>query len=75
MKKPLIRLKIVNKNGQKVRMVVTRKIRRIYSFLKADKNKECIYRLSVRYGKGFKNEGHYATKEDLIFALKTFLEK
>lgn len=75
MKKPLIKLKIVNKNDRKIRIAVTRKIRRIYSFLKADKNKEYIYKLSVRYGKGFKNEGDYATKEDLIFALKTFLEK
>jgi len=73
--KPLIKLKIVNKNGQKVRMAVTRKIRRIHSFLKADKSRVCLYKLSVRYDGDFKNEGNYATKEDLIFALKTFLEK
>ena len=74
MKKPLISLKIVNKNGTKVRMLVTRKIMRIYSFLKAEKNKECVYKLSVRYGDGGKNEGDYNNKKDLISALKAFME-
>lgn len=74
MKKPLISLKIVNKDGQKVNMLTTRKIKRIYSFFKADKNKDCLYKLSVRYGKGFSNEGDYETKKDLIYALKAFTE-
>ena len=74
MKNPLISLKTVDKKGEKVGMVVTRKIRRIYSFLQADKTKDCVYKLSVRYGKGFKNEGGYETKTDLIYALKAFTE-
>ncbi len=74
MKKPLISLKIVNKDGQKVRMLTTRKIKRIYSFFKADKNKDCLYKLSVRYGDGYKNEGDYENKRDLIYALKAFME-
>ena len=74
MKKPLISLKIVNKDGQKVNMLTTRKIKRIYSFFKADKNTECLYKLSVRYGEGCKNEGDYETKGDLIYALKAFME-
>lgn len=73
MKKPLISLQIVNKDGQRVDMLTTRKIKRIYSFFKADKNKDCIYKLSVRYGKDFKNEGDYE-KKDLICALKAFME-
>lgn len=74
MKKPLISLEIVNKNGQRVDMLTTRKIKRIYLFFKADKNKNRIYKLSVRYGNGFKNEGDYETKQDLINALKAFTE-
>ena len=74
MKKPLISLKIVDKDGQKVRMLTTRKIKRIYSFLKADKNKDCLYKLSVRYGDGYKNEGDYNNKKDLVEALKAFTE-
>lgn len=74
MKKPLISLEIVNKDGQRVDMLTTRKIQRIYLFFKADKNKDCLYKLSVRYGQGFKNEGDYKTKQDLIYALKAFME-
>jgi hypothetical protein len=74
MKKPLISLQIVNKDGQRVDMLTTRKIKRIYLFFKADKNKDCLYKLSVRYGNGFKNEGDYETKQDLSYALKAFME-
>jgi len=73
MKKPLISLKIVNKNDKKVRTIVTRKTKRIYSFLEADKNKNCLYKLSVRYDKG-SNKGDYETKKDLIYMLKMFTE-
>jgi hypothetical protein len=74
MNNSLISLKIVNKEGKKVRMVVTRKVRRIYSFLKADKYKNCLYKLSVRYGKDSKNEGVYETKNDLKDALQAFTD-
>jgi hypothetical protein len=74
MNKPLISLKIVNKDGKKVRKLTTRKIKRIYSFLKAGKNRDCIYKLSVRYGDGYKNEGDYNNKKELIYALKAFTE-
>lgn len=74
MKKPLISLQIINKDGQRVGMLTTRKIKRVYSFFKADKNKDCLYKLSVRYGKGSKNEGDYENKRDLIYMLKAFTE-
>lgn len=74
MNKPLISLKIVGKNGQKVRTFVTRKTKRIYSFLKAGNFKECVFRLTVRYGNSSTNEGRYKTKDDLIYALKAFTE-
>lgn len=72
--KPLISLKIVNRKGKKVEMVVSRKIKRIYSFLKAEKNRDCVFKLSVKYGKDCKNEGHYKNKQDLMWALKAFTE-
>ncbi len=74
MNKPLIYLKVVNKKGEKVQRLVTRKIKRIYSFLEAGKSKDCVFQLSVRYENGFKNEGNYETKEDLIWALRAFTE-
>lgn len=74
MNKPLISLKIVNKDGKKVKILITRKIKRIYSFLKAGNNTECVYKLSVRYGNGYKNEGDYYNKRDLTNALKAFME-
>jgi len=74
MNKPLISLKIVDKKGKKVRKLTTRKIKRIYSFFKAEKNKDCVYELSVRYGDGFKNEGDYENRKDLFQALKAFTE-
>lgn len=75
MNSPLISLKTVDENGKKIRMVVTRKIRRIYSFLKADKTRVCIYKLSVRYGVGYKNQGVYKSNRETIQALKAFTEK
>lgn len=74
MKNPLISLKIVNQNGLEVGTVVTRKIKRIYSFLKADGNKNCLYKLLVRYVDGGKNDGDYENKKDLIYYLKAFTE-
>ena len=75
MNKPLISLKIVGKNGEKVRTFVTRKTKRIYSFLKAGKIKECVFRLTVRYQDGATNKGSYKTIDDITYALKAFLEK
>lgn len=74
MNNPLISLKIIDKNGRKVRILVTRKIKRIYSFLEADKNEDCLYKLSVRYANGGKNAGDYENKKDLIYMLKAFTE-
>jgi len=75
MNKPLISLKIVGKNGEKLRTFATRKSKRIYSFLKAGKIKECVFRLTVRYENGTTNEGSYKTIDDITKALKAFLEK
>lgn len=69
-----ILLKITDKNGKKVKTVTTVKTRRIYSILKADKNSDCVFKLLVRYENGFKNEGCYYTRADLILALKAFTE-
>ncbi len=74
MNKPLVSLKVVNKNGEKVQTLVTRKIKRIYSFLKAGKNRDYMFRLSIKYGNGFKNEGDYENMQDLIWALRAFTE-
>ena len=58
----------------KVRTFVTRKTKRIYSFLKAGNFKECMFRLTVRYENSSTNEGLYQAKNDLIYALKAFTE-
>lgn len=74
MNKPLISLKIVTKKGAKVQTLATRKIKRIYSILKAEENKDCVFFLSVKYGNGFKNEGDYTNLRDLVWALRAFTE-
>ena len=74
MKKPLISLKIFGKDSEKVDSLVSRKRRRIYAFLKADNFKDCTFNVRVRYEYGLPNEGTYATKKELIHALKAFLE-
>ena len=74
MKKPLISLKIIGKNNEKVRSFATRKPKRIYAFLKAGKVKDCMFIVTVQYPNGSTNAGVYQTTQELIHALKAFLE-
>lgn len=71
--KPNISLKITD-SSKKVKRVVTRKSRRIYQLLKANNFQNCVFDVCVTYQKGVTNRGTYTTKEDLIYALKAFLE-
>ena len=71
----LISIKIFNKKGQVVDRCRTRKLRRIYSFIKANKIQDCTYIVSVKYGDGYENNGEYFDKQDLVEAIKQFLEK
>jgi hypothetical protein len=82
--KPLINLKILNNRGEIVDRVRTRKTRRIYHYLQANKFSDCTFNLLVKYGKyknnfgkiaSFDNEGDYKTKKELIHALKAFTEQ
>lgn len=73
MTEPKILLKIIERNGE-VKTVSTRKPRRIYRILKPDNFKDCQFNLRVIYSKRIGNEGNYKTKEELINALKDFLE-
>lgn len=70
-----ISLKIFNKDSGKVRLRRSRKIKRIYRFLEADKTTDCKYKVCVNYGHGFHNEGTYDCKTDAREALKTFMEE
>lgn len=70
-----ISLKIINKNGRLVRKIASRKSKRVFNFIKAEKTKDCLFSVCVNYGGGFKNEGEYDSKAYLIFALRAFLEK
>lgn len=69
-----ITIKVFDKNGKRVRVVASRKTRRIYSFLKADKFLNRHFSLRVKYANGNENEGDYPNKKELIFALKAFTE-
>jgi aspartate carbamoyltransferase regulatory subunit len=74
MTKPKIKVKII-KNGEVVKSITSRKTKRIYSFLKADKFQDCLFSVRVTYDKGIINESaEYQTKDELIYALKVFLE-
>jgi hypothetical protein len=72
---PLITLKIINKSGQVMDKVASRKSKRVFSFIQRANIKDCVFSVCVNYGGGFKNEGDYDSKSYLIFALKAFLEK
>ena len=71
--KPYISIKIIFQDG-KVRRVASRKIRRIFHFIEANNFQNCVVKVSVIYGQGIYNKGIYKNKQDLIYALKIFLE-
>lgn len=70
-----ITLKIIDGCGDKIRMMATHKIKRIYRFLKADETTNCTYRVHVNYGYGFANWGEYETKTDAREALRAFMQE
>lgn len=71
---PSITLKII-KNSLIVKQLRTRKSKRIFQFIQAENFSDCIFIVSVCYGFGLNNSGSYATKNDLLNALRMFLEK
>lgn len=74
MTKPKIKVKII-KNGKVVKSINSRKIKRIYSFLRADKFQDCLFSVRVTYDKGVINESaEYQTIDELLYAMKVFLE-
>jgi len=74
MNKPKIKVKII-KNNEVVKSITSRKLKRIYSFLKADKFQNCLFYVCVTYQKGVINESaDYQTKNELIYTMKVFLE-
>lgn len=75
MTNPYISIKIFDKDGQMVRKIASHKSKRIFSQIKAEKSKDCVFEVCVNYGGGFKNEGENYSKSYLVFALKAFLEK
>lgn len=75
MTNPYISIKIIDKNGRTVRKVASRKSKRVWIFIKAEKFKDFVFEVCVNYGGGFKNEGENYSRSYLIFALKAFLEK
>ncbi|MFA7301014.1 MAG: hypothetical protein WC069_01800 [Candidatus Shapirobacteria bacterium] len=70
--KPKISIRIY-KDSKMVKSIASRKVRRIYHFLKADKFQNCCFELRVNYEFGF-NEGIYFTKEDLLQVIPDFLD-
>jgi hypothetical protein len=73
MNKPKISIKIVDRNG-KVKRVSTRKSKRIWKLLKAEKFSKCLIIVCVDYGNDYKNQGEYLTINEAMSALKAFLE-
>lgn len=74
MTKPYISLKVFNKDGRMVKHLGSSKSKRIFNFIQREKFTECMFKVCVNYGAGFKNEGEYNSQADLIFALKAFLK-
>ena len=75
MRKPFINLKIVDKNGKMVRKIASCKSKRVFQFIQRENFPDCVFSVCVSYGGGFKNEGEYQNKKELIYALRVFLEK
>ena len=71
--KPFISIKIVY-NDKKVKLISSHSRRRIFRFIEATNFQECVVWLSVNYGPGESNKGLYKTKDELVSALKVFLE-
>lgn len=71
--KPRISIKVVFQN-KNVKVIASRKIRRINRFIQANNFQNCVAKLTVTYGVGLYNKGEYNNKKDLIYALKVFLE-
>lgn len=71
--KPCISIKVVTKDG-KVKSISSRKRGRINRFIEANNFKDCVAKVSVKYGPGMFNQGTYKTKDNLVYALKTFLD-
>ena len=72
--RPFIRLRIERKDGERIHGIATRKIKRFYYFIKAEKFTDCIFNLYINYGSGYRNEGEYQSKKDLVHAFKAFME-
>lgn len=73
-KAPSISIKVL-KNNYLVKQVRSRKTKRIYHFIQAEKYSNCLFRVNVDYGNRCTNSGDYLSKKDLILALKAFTEK
>jgi len=71
--KPHIIIEIISQD-KKVKGVASKKMRRINRFIEANYFQDCATKLSVKYAHGVYNKGIYKNKEDLIYALKVFLE-
>jgi len=73
------KLKLTLKTYQNDRVISTirtgniRRFRRKISFITCPKDGK--FYLSVNYGDDFKNDGFYQSKEEVLFALRAFLEK
>jgi hypothetical protein len=72
--KPFICLKVEKINGEIVDSISTWKTKRFFHFIKAEKFTDCVFKLRISYGDGFKNEGNYRSQKDLIHALRAFTE-
>jgi len=75
MSKPYISLKIISKRGAVLHKIGSRKTRRVFHFIQANRFSNCLFCVKVNYGKGFTNEGEYKTKKDLLLTLRVFLKK
>jgi hypothetical protein len=72
--KPFVSLAVLDKNGQTMDRKASRHTRRIFNFIQTNKFPDCVFELSVTYGKDFVNAGIYPSKQLLLHALRAFLE-
>lgn len=72
---PQISIKIFSKNQQLVEILRSCKTKRIFKYIQKEKFSDCLFEVSIRYDRNFKNETPKQNLNKSMEALKIFLEK
>ncbi|MBU1033455.1 hypothetical protein KKI22_00710 [Patescibacteria group bacterium] len=75
MKQANISLTVARLDGRTIQVIRSRKTKRIFNFIQRKEFSDCLFKVSVTYSNGLKNETNKQAKETVMKTLKIFLEK